>query len=224
MANSSWYIRHQGLLKTDPEGPYSDKQLKELAELGEIETDTLLYHETITKKQWLEASRFPKIAEVINQRRIEIEKAKQESKAAKLKLQQEKKAQKTQMAMQRKQRKAQAAIDHERAEAQASAQQAPRVRKASQQKEPQQLRTSSIKRRSSTLGVGCLLQFLGLACLLIGLVFVLTILAPLFLWPLGLWLLHYGGLKAYWLECGDCGQRLSRKKLKVCPSCNASFR
>lgn len=61
MANSSWYIQHQGLLKTDPEGPYSDKQLKELAELGKIETDTLLYHETITKKNGLKRVGFQKL-------------------------------------------------------------------------------------------------------------------------------------------------------------------
>lgn len=94
MANREWHIHRQGIVKTDPEGPYSEKQLIELVHLGKIKTNTLLYHDTGTKKQWVEATRVPKIAEVINQRCIEAEKAKQANKAHKRQQRQEQKARK----------------------------------------------------------------------------------------------------------------------------------
>lgn len=82
---------------------------------------------------------------------------------------------------------------------------------------------AKIKRKSSLAGTGCLLEFLGFVSLLGGLVTILTVIGPIILWPLGLWLLLTGGRKASWYECSDCGTRLSSKKLKICPRCNSNF-
>ena len=82
---------------------------------------------------------------------------------------------------------------------------------------------ATIKRKSSMVGTGCLLQFIGLVSLMLGVVTILTIIGPIILWPLGLWLVFAGSRKASWYECSDCGSRLSRKKLKICPNCNSSF-
>jgi len=67
---------------------------------------------------------------------------------------------------------------------------------------------AKIKRRSSMAGSGCLLQFLGLSSLIAGLATIMTIIGPIILWPLGIWLVFYGSRKASWYECSDCGTRL----------------
>jgi hypothetical protein len=72
-------------------------------------------------------------------------------------------------------------------------------------------------------GSGCLLQFLGLSSLIAGLATIMTIIGPIILWPLGIWLVFYGSRKASWYECSDCGTRLSGKNLKICPNCNSKF-
>lgn len=90
------------------------------------------------------------------------------------------------------------------------------------QKGPKKM--AKIKCKSSFAGTGCLLQFLGLAALIIGLITVLSVIGPVVLWPLGIWLLLAGGRRASWYECSDCGSRLSGKMLKICPNCNSKFK
>jgi len=78
-------------------------------------------------------------------------------------------------------------------------------------------------RRTSSLGPGCFLQGLGLIAWLAGALTLLTIIGPLVLGALGLWLILYGASISEWLECSDCGTRLSRRGLKLCPNCKGAF-
>lgn len=80
-----------------------------------------------------------------------------------------------------------------------------------------------ITKKSSMAGAGCLMQFFGLICFALGIVFFFTIVWPIILLPLGLWLLLAGSRKAIWYECSDCGTKLSGKRLRICPSCNSQF-
>jgi len=81
----------------------------------------------------------------------------------------------------------------------------------------------NIVRRTSSLGAGCFLQGLGLVAWLGAALTLLTIIGPLVLGALGLWLILYGASISQWLECSDCGTRLSRRDLKLCPNCKGSF-
>ena len=83
---------------------------------------------------------------------------------------------------------------------------------------------AKIASRSSMAGAGCLLQGLGIASIILAVFTFATIVGPVILIPLGLWLLIYGGRKASWLECSACGTRLSNRRLQVCPSCHAQFK
>lgn len=78
-------------------------------------------------------------------------------------------------------------------------------------------------KKSSTLGTGCLLQFLGLMCFPVAFFTVFTVIGPFIFAPLGLWMIFKGGRLAYWVECSDCGTRLISKKVKVCPGCRGKM-
>jgi len=80
-----------------------------------------------------------------------------------------------------------------------------------------------VLRRSSFLGEGCAIQLLAVGCLLAGLFLILTVVAPLILWPLGIFLMILGRRRSHWSECSCCGSRLPRYFAKVCPSCGAKL-
>ena len=80
---------------------------------------------------------------------------------------------------------------------------------------------ASIKKASSVVGVGCLLQGLGVICLVLAAATYKTGIGPIIFGILGLWLLFYGSRKAIWFECSACGGKLSRKSVTICPHCNA---
>ena len=82
---------------------------------------------------------------------------------------------------------------------------------------------AQIKRNSSLVGAGCFIQFIGIVCFIMGFVYILSIIAPIICWPLGVWLLFAGSRKAVWYECSACGTKLSGRKLKICPNCNSKF-
>ena len=79
-------------------------------------------------------------------------------------------------------------------------------------------------RHVSMAGIGCLMQFLGVASFAVGLLRVLSIIAPLILCPLGVWLFFAGSRESIWYECSLCGTRLTRKRVRMCPGCSASFK
>lgn len=74
------------------------------------------------------------------------------------------------------------------------------------------------KRGSEFVGVGCLLQGLGLLIILGSFATGPGILLGI---PLGIILLVAGGRKAIIWRCGHCGNRLADKKVKICPTCHA---
>lgn len=65
------------------------------------------------------------------------------------------------------------------------------------------------------------MQTLGLVSFVAALLTLPTIIGPIVFGLLGFALLAYGYNSSRWLECSDCGTRLSRKGLKSCPSCRA---
>src|SRR5438552_273330 len=81
---------------------------------------------------------------------------------------------------------------------------------------------ASIKRKSSLVGIGCLLQGLGAICFVLAVATIKTAIGPVIFGILGLWLLFYGSRKATWLECSLCGGKLSHRRVSLCPHCNAS--
>lgn len=83
---------------------------------------------------------------------------------------------------------------------------------------------ATIKKRTSMAGTGCLLQGLGLASLVVAALTVFSVIGPVFFGLLGIWLIIYGSQKAQWWECSDCGTRLTRRNLVVCPNCHSSFK
>ena len=82
---------------------------------------------------------------------------------------------------------------------------------------------AEIKKRKSFAGVGCLFEFLGLCFFITGFVFILTVIAPMILWPLAIFLFIYGVMKSYWFECSECGTEIKRKNIKICPGCKNEF-
>lgn len=76
-----------------------------------------------------------------------------------------------------------------------------------------QKQTANIKTKSEFIGVGCLVQFVGLVLL--------------FFFPvgtiMGVFLLIIGGRLAIKNICSECGNNVANKKVKVCPSCQATF-
>jgi rRNA maturation endonuclease Nob1 len=83
---------------------------------------------------------------------------------------------------------------------------------------------AKIEKKSETIGAGCLLQFLGLVALAGGLFTVVTIVGPLVLRPVGLWLIYMGSKKASWYQCSECGGKVSSKKIRTCPHCGTAFK
>jgi rubrerythrin len=69
------------------------------------------------------------------------------------------------------------------------------------------------KRKTEMAGVGCLIQAIGLVAL--------------FFFPIGTFigiiLLIYGSMKSTYLVCSNCGNRLSDKNVKMCPTCKANL-
>lgn len=82
---------------------------------------------------------------------------------------------------------------------------------------------AQVFKRTSSFGVGCLLQFLGLVVFLLALLTLTTVVWPIILVPLGLWLFVDGTAKATWYECSQCGTRLSHRKVVTCPACRSSL-
>jgi hypothetical protein len=78
--------------------------------------------------------------------------------------------------------------------------------------------------RSDSLGSGCLVQLIGVGCVILGLFSLPTVIGPFILIPLGLWLLMKGQRSARWYECSACGGRLINRKGKKCPHCASWFR
>jgi Zn finger protein HypA/HybF involved in hydrogenase expression len=72
---------------------------------------------------------------------------------------------------------------------------------------------AEIKSKSEFIGVGCFVQLVGLVLL--------------FLFPIGtiagVLLLILGGRMAIKLVCSSCGNPVSGKQVKVCPSCQSAF-
>lgn len=79
-----------------------------------------------------------------------------------------------------------------------------------------------IKRQGST-AMGCFLPVVGIALLIVGVLLILTIIIPIICIPLGLFLIFYGDANSRWYVCGDCGTRLSSKRVTVCPACKAKL-
>jgi GYF domain 2 len=88
---------------------------------------------------------------------------------------------------------------------------------------PPTLARASIRKGSSFVGGGCAVQGLGLVCLILAAVTFPTVIGPIIFGIAGLWLLIYGGRQAQWFECSTCGGRLSHRRVKLCPHCNAHF-
>jgi GYF domain 2 len=88
---------------------------------------------------------------------------------------------------------------------------------------PEVMWTFRVK-RSDSFGSGCLIQFLGLVCLVIGLVTVASLIGPLICWSLGFLLLIRGQRNARWYECGNCGGRLASNRGHKCPYCHSWFK
>ncbi len=95
--------------------------------------------------------------------------------------------------------------------------------KAPSKIEPE-IKNGEAVKKTSMLGIGCLLQGVGLVLIIIGVVFILTIILPMVLIPVGIWFLIYGSMESSWYECSLCRTKLANKKVKICPSCNANFK
>lgn len=80
------------------------------------------------------------------------------------------------------------------------------------------------KRHTTFAGAGCFLQGLGLLALVGAALTLRTLIGPIVLGILGLWLLVYGSQNSQWWGCSECGTRLANKRVKVCPSCQAELR
>jgi hypothetical protein len=82
---------------------------------------------------------------------------------------------------------------------------------------------SQIVKQGSMAGGGCAIQGGGCLVLLLALITIPTIIGPLILGPIGLWLLYYGSKKSSWCECSACGTKLAHDRVTVCPSCHEHF-
>lgn len=74
--------------------------------------------------------------------------------------------------------------------------------------------TTRIKRKTEFAGSGCAIQGIGLLLLL--------------WWPIGtvmgLGLLIYGSIKSGYFVCGQCGNRIADKDVRMCPVCKSGLR
>ena len=84
--------------------------------------------------------------------------------------------------------------------------------------------SATIERKTNLAGGGCLLQFLGFGTIVVGIFLFQTIIGPIILLPLGIWLFFIGSRKAVWHECSTCDTRLKRTKIEFCPNCNSRFK
>ena len=75
-----------------------------------------------------------------------------------------------------------------------------------------------VRRSRRVVSGGWALQLLGLVLLLVGLLFICTIVTPLICWPLGIWLISQGGATEYWLACVNCGGKVESPEYG-CPQC-----
>ena len=73
--------------------------------------------------------------------------------------------------------------------------------------------TASIKSKSEFVGMGCLVQLIGL-----GVIWVFPVGTVV-----GILLLIIGGRMAIKLICSQCGNPVTNKQVKICPSCQAAF-
>jgi hypothetical protein len=78
-------------------------------------------------------------------------------------------------------------------------------------------------KRTSVAGAGCFMQGLGIVAGIGALITIPTVIGPIVLGVLALWLLVYGSNQSQWYECSECGTKLARQKVASCPSCNASL-
>lgn len=72
-------------------------------------------------------------------------------------------------------------------------------------------------------GIGCGIQGIGLAMLVLAAITFRTVWGPMVFGLLGLSLLAIGGSKASWWECSECGTRLAGRHVRQCPACGAGF-
>lgn len=74
-------------------------------------------------------------------------------------------------------------------------------------------KNATIKSKSEFIGIGCVVQLVALGFI--------------WLFPIGtiiaIILLIVGGRMAIKLACSECGNTVSNKQVKVCPSCQAVF-
>lgn len=92
---------------------------------------------------------------------------------------------------------------------------APRLQPAPPPPQPATQQTAYIKKKTEVVGIGCLVQGLGLV--LCFLFFPIGLIA-------GLIVLVIGGRMAIKLVCSACGNKLEDKEVKICPVCKAALR
>ncbi len=80
-----------------------------------------------------------------------------------------------------------------------------------------------IKRKSELAGMGCLIQVIGLALPVIGLL-IAFIPGAIVGGILGLVMFAVGSRKALKYICGECGNPVDSKRVKLCPACKCDFK
>jgi hypothetical protein len=77
------------------------------------------------------------------------------------------------------------------------------------------MKTPQVKVKWKTSGVGCLVQLIGLVLCFLFFPFGLII---------GLALLIFGSNMAREFQCSECKNKLSNRKVTVCPTCKAQLK
>jgi hypothetical protein len=83
--------------------------------------------------------------------------------------------------------------------------------------------TAKLKKKNELVGEGCALQGLGLVVGVVLFVFLPDtgyILGPV----VAIGLLQYGGRKSLKWACGNCGNQVGDKSVRICPACRANLR
>lgn len=78
---------------------------------------------------------------------------------------------------------------------------------------------AEVVKRQKNESPGCVLNSVGVAAIIIGLLLWSTVFVPVILIPFGLWVLLRGGRVSWWWECGECGTRLPNPNANRCPAC-----
>jgi hypothetical protein len=78
-----------------------------------------------------------------------------------------------------------------------------------------------IKKKTEVAGVGCLIQFAGILVFLIS--FIAFPIGTAFGFLIMLSLLIIGSQKATKFYCGNCGNPVDNKGVKLCPACRIEF-